>query len=355
MLQRKYAAFEGALGAGNEALHIHCDLTYRCSARCLHCYCAGSRGRPELSAAGWERIIGEAADVGCLWLTFTGGEPLIRPDFLRVYRYARQRGMLVRVFTSGTVLPAAVLACWRRLPPLSVECSIYGSTAATHDALTRLPGSFAALLRTVRTLRRAGIAVALKTVGLAQNRREIADIRALAVRLLGRGKYSFDSYVTPRLDGSLAPCRHRLSPAEAFAAERADPVLCAGQDRCLSDPHRLRRPRRFRFQCDSWKTNFFVTPEGQLRFCRLSPEYSTDLRRTSLAEGLRRFRRILEDTFTRDSVCRDCRLRRFCLWCPPRAFLETGDAFGKVDYFCARARLRRNAFFALRRGGRALR
>ena len=39
---------------------------------------------------------------GCLWLLITGGEPLIRPDFLDVYTHAKRKGLIITLFTNGT-------------------------------------------------------------------------------------------------------------------------------------------------------------------------------------------------------------------------------------------------------------
>jgi molybdenum cofactor biosynthesis enzyme MoaA len=35
-------------------------------------------------------ILKEAADLGCLEVRFTGGEPLLRPDFEELYLFARR-------------------------------------------------------------------------------------------------------------------------------------------------------------------------------------------------------------------------------------------------------------------------
>ena len=37
---------------------------------------------------------------GTLWLLYTGGEIFARPDFLQMYTYAKQKGLLVTLFTT---------------------------------------------------------------------------------------------------------------------------------------------------------------------------------------------------------------------------------------------------------------
>jgi MoaA/NifB/PqqE/SkfB family radical SAM enzyme len=85
------------------------ELTDRCNLQCAHCYInlsaadCESRSR-ELTLGEWRNLLDQIADEGCLWLLLTGGEPLIRPDFLEIYDHAKQRGLLLTVFTNGTLL-----------------------------------------------------------------------------------------------------------------------------------------------------------------------------------------------------------------------------------------------------------
>ena len=51
-------------------------------------------------------ILTQAADLGCLQVRFTGGEPLIRPDFEELYLQPRRLGMKVLIFTSARPLTA---------------------------------------------------------------------------------------------------------------------------------------------------------------------------------------------------------------------------------------------------------
>ena len=50
------------------------------------------------------RLLREAADAGCLMMLLTGGEPLLRPDFLDIYTAAKRLGMIVTVFTNASLV-----------------------------------------------------------------------------------------------------------------------------------------------------------------------------------------------------------------------------------------------------------
>ena len=71
-------------------------------------------------------VIDEITEAGCLSLLITGGEPLLRHDFSEIYRHAKKSGLLVTVFTNGTLITPAVIELFADLPPQIVEISLYG-------------------------------------------------------------------------------------------------------------------------------------------------------------------------------------------------------------------------------------
>src|SRR6266478_4147600 len=85
------------------------EVTRRCPLECQHCYNNLPMGdltarNRELTKEEYAAILNELADMGVLWLLFTGGEIFARKDFLEIYTYAKQRGFLVTLFTNGTVI-----------------------------------------------------------------------------------------------------------------------------------------------------------------------------------------------------------------------------------------------------------
>src|SRR4051812_31117124 len=85
------------------------ELTFRCNLACIHCYvnlppADRAEARRERTTDEWFAIIDQVAEAGCLWLTLTGGEPLLRPDFCDIYRHAHKRGLLLSVYTNATLI-----------------------------------------------------------------------------------------------------------------------------------------------------------------------------------------------------------------------------------------------------------
>ena len=321
-------------------LRGHIELTHRCNLDCIHCYCQGSEsGNGELRTQQWKDIFDQIRQEGCLWLTLTGGEPLLRDDFPELYAYLRRKGFFVTIFTNATVFSSDVFKILKRYPPFLIEISLYGVTKNVYESVTQVSGSFPKVRENLNTLLQMKMPLVLKTVGLRQNKNEILKVKALAEKILGKKKFKFDAFLIPRLNGDQIPCRYRLSPEEILEIERGDEDMLAQHQEELHGSPGLLRAREFLYQCDSWRESFFINPYGRLQFCLLSQKYSCDLKKRSFKDGFyHEFPKLWDEKFTTAAKCKACRLRPYCHFCPARAFIETGDQEGRVEYYCRLAK-----------------
>jgi PqqA peptide cyclase len=90
-------------GALPRPLGLIAEVSYRCP---LHCpYCSNptslAPGGGELDTAEWQRVLGEAAEIGVLHALFSGGEPLARSDLESLVARAREVGLYTNLITSG--------------------------------------------------------------------------------------------------------------------------------------------------------------------------------------------------------------------------------------------------------------
>jgi MoaA/NifB/PqqE/SkfB family radical SAM enzyme len=180
------------------------ELTYRCNLDCFFCYNdLGQAGRP-LSLESYFQLFEDLAAMQVMNLTFSGGEPLAHPDFLRLGGKARELGFVVRVKSNGHALRGELL---RRLKdevdPFIVEVSLHGATAATHDRQTRVPGSFERLLANLGEMAELGFRVKVNSTLTAWNEGEIEGMFDL-VESLGLA-FQVDPEVSPRDDGDRGP------------------------------------------------------------------------------------------------------------------------------------------------------
>lgn len=190
-------------------LIAYLELTHRCRWNCTFCCNRNPRGAEELTVDEWFKVLGDLRRLGCLYLTLTGGDPLMHPAFTDVARQARHLGMAVRVFTNGGLIDEAMADILADLPCLDVQLSIHGATAASHDAVTRVPGSFQHLSSAIDRLAARDVPIVLKSPLTIHNENELSEILALAEN---RGlPLRVDPCITARDDGGIEPLRWRAS------------------------------------------------------------------------------------------------------------------------------------------------
>jgi sulfatase maturation enzyme AslB (radical SAM superfamily) len=129
-------------------------------------------------------ILTEAATLGCLEVRFTGGEPLLRPDFEELYLFARRLGLKVSIFTNARLITPQLADLLMRIPPLvSIEVSVYGMHKESYEAVSRVPGSFVQFQRGVNLLLERKIPFIVKGALLPPNKDEMDEFEAWAKKI----------------------------------------------------------------------------------------------------------------------------------------------------------------------------
>jgi radical SAM protein with 4Fe4S-binding SPASM domain len=324
------------------------ELTRRCNLKCTHCYNNLDKGHREaqLGELTYEehcRILDDITDAGCLWLLYTGGEIFARPDFLDIYTYAKQKGLLLTLFTNGTLITTTIadyLAAWR---PFSIEISIYGRTPDTHDQITGIAGSFERSMRSIRLIIERDLPLILKAMVLTLNKHEIWDMKRFVEEELGL-EFRFDAMLNPRIDCSLSPLAVRLSPQEVVQLDLQDPKRMTGwTEFCehFHGPTPKINGHHPLFTCGGGQNAFAIDPVGNLSPCVLWGESTYDLRKGSFREGWEGFLlKLTKGEITKKSKCINCEIKSMCGMCPANGVLEGGGPETPVDFLCQVAHLR---------------
>jgi len=337
-----------AKGASQERIPItgSLELTFRCNLRCVHCYVANGHGavpgREELVTAEVYEILDQLADAGCLWLLLTGGEPLVRADFLDVYTYAKSKGFLISLFTNGTLLTPEIADVLAEYPPFKVEITLYGRTQETYERITGVPGSHARCMRGIELLLEREVPLKLKTMLMTLNKHELWDIKAYAESI--DTKFYFDPMINAGVDGSRDPLEYRLSPGEVVAFDQADPERMAEWHDFCDRLMGVEPDPRYRYVCSAGINTFHIDPYGRLSVCMISREPQYDLRRGTFQEGWREdLLKTRHQPASDDYTCNACPLLSLCGQCPGWARLEHGDPERPVAFLCDVAHRRAEA------------
>ncbi|MEI7731595.1 MAG: radical SAM protein [Verrucomicrobiota bacterium] len=317
------------------------EVTTRCNLRCCHCYLGDPEGahQRELNLAEACAVVDKIAGAGCLFLLFTGGEPLLQPDFAKIYRHAKECGLAVRVFTNGTLVEAEMVQLFQAYPPLEVEISLYGATPEMYQQVTGSERNYARCLAGIQRLLDGGVRVKLKTVLMRQNHAGLADMKALADRL--GVPFRFDTAIFPTRAGDQRPLDCRLSPAAAAAAENEFRARSASSPDAPRQPQIPSTDLRNLLVCGAGRTTFAVDSTGNMTPCLLMRGPKYDLLRGTFAEGWRQMEPVCQIKVATDSPCQTCPDVAYCHGCAPIFEMETGNMAQPPAWLCDLARQRR--------------
>ena len=327
------------------------EVTRRCPLTCAHCYNnlpmadQGAR-RSELTYEEHCRILDEITEAGCLWLLYTGGEILARKDFLDIYTYAKRKGLIITLFTNGTLMSPRVADYLVQWPPFSIEITLYGRTRETYERLTGIPGSYQRCLHGIHLLRERGLPVKLKTVAVTMNKHEIWDMKQFVEEELGL-EFKFDAMINPRIDCSQSPLAVRLRPQEIVELDLQDPKRLAEWKRFAAQfngPAHSAGHGDEMYHCGGGINSFAIDPQGKMSICVLSHVDTYDLRTGSFREAWESFLlKVRQKKITRPTKCTGCEIKALCGMCPANGELENKDPESPVDFLCQVAHLRAHA------------
>jgi radical SAM protein with 4Fe4S-binding SPASM domain len=341
----------------NTALELYLELTARCNNDCNHCFinlpANDQKARQnELTLTELEDIADQAVDLGVLFCTMTGGEPLLRPDFPDIYMAFKRRGIIIGLYTNGTLITPEHIKLFKKYPPRDIEVTVYGATKETYEAVTNTPGSFERMVRGLDLLREANLPVRLKSMAIKSNLHEQEEIAAFCWERT-KDYYRFDPQLHFRIDydqeRNAKILSERLSPDEVIAMEKMDPKRVGKlADSCnwLVDTENTHYNCGHLFHCGAGWGNFAVGHDGRFRLCNaLVAEGTTyDLRKGTLEDAYHNFvpkvRAMTSDSQEFRSTCRQCGLINLCYWCAAHADLETGRMDTLVPYYCVVAKKR---------------
>jgi radical SAM protein with 4Fe4S-binding SPASM domain len=297
----------------------------------------------ELSTEQWFKVLDELAEAGCLWMTWTGGEILLRSDFADLYQYAKRNGFLIVLFTNGTLLTPELVRLLQVWYPQYVEISLYGMTAQTYERVTGVGGAFDRCVRGIEALVEAQVPLRLKSVGMTLNQHELSAMYEFAADL--GLQFRHDSVLRPTFHGQ--DIRDlRLSAEEVVELDYVRPdaeetlrtayelALDAVEDNPLYVPERL-------YNCGAGFRSFHIDPYGQLTLCHMIRSPGYDLTAGTFVQGWEGFLgKMRSATIKKDFACLHCELLGLCARCPAFANLENGDPETVVNYACAIAHKR---------------
>jgi radical SAM protein with 4Fe4S-binding SPASM domain len=329
-------ALQRRAGAVRQPVSGAFELTERCNLSCQMCYVRHSahdvaRRQKELSAPEWLTLAQDAVDNGMVFLVLTGGEVFVRPDFFEIYSPLTRLGLILTLFTNGTLITDRIAKRLAEAPPSITDITIYGATAATYEAVTGVPGSYARCCAGIEALLKQRIPFELRTTITQQNVGELEAMRQMA-RNWGI-PFSGSWMLMQRRDGNPSNVENcRLSAQDCVSLEAADR---ASADEWIETATRdLSVKGDSNFNCQAGKSIFVINSFGEMNLCvNLSKPAARPLN-TGFRAAWEALQRFVGEAPPPAAACLACDARKFCPRCPAWSSVETGTLTEPVPYLC---------------------
>lgn len=169
-------------------LMVYWELTRSCELACKHCRAESIKDRHplELSTRECREVIDDFKNFGKPYphLVLTGGDPLKRPDFYEIIRYARASGFPVSVAPSGTYnITEEVIRKFKELGILGMSLSLDGSTPEKHDTFRKVPGCFQWTIDAAKLANKYDLPLQINTLVCKETKSDLANIYELIRRI----------------------------------------------------------------------------------------------------------------------------------------------------------------------------
>ena len=324
------------------------ELLPDCNFRCIHCYAESDRQSADknLTTDQIFSIIDDLVYHGCLFVFFTGGDPLLHKDFAEIYKYARTSGLFVSILTNGTLLNKRHIELWTEYPPDKISMTMYGASEETYQRVTGVKGMYSRFCNSVKLLHDNQIPFEIKCVGMKQNYDDILLIRDFA-RSYNLKYQTLGWSIHTMNNGDKTPLNCRLTPEQAFRIELSDPERKYFWDHLAVDKTAFalteKQKKNLLYPCSIARQFVFITYNGHMQGCVLSTKPYYDLTKGNFDEGWEFLRKeFVEKIASPNFKCASCSKLHYCGQCSAIAKSENGSAEIPVDFFCKYGELLEN-------------
>lgn len=322
------------------------ELLPLCNMNCDMCYVR--LGREEMEQKGrirsgeeWLELANQMRDAGTLFILLTGGEPLLHPDFRRIYCELKKMGMIVTVNSNGTLIDEEWADFFAEYRPRRLNITLYGKDAGSYERLCHFGAGYERTVKGIRLLRERGVDVKINGSLTKENRRDIPQLLETAKQLdapihidtymypAGRERKSgfhYDTRLEPEIaaEARIEILKSSLTEAEYGLYREKFLQMAAG-----SSPEALDLSVR----CRAGRSSFVINWLGNMTPCVMLGSPSVNVFENGFLKSWAQIVKKTEEIKISEQ-CGQCSLREICNTCAACALLETGNYNEVPEYIC---------------------
>jgi len=315
-------------------LSMELELSRECNLRCVYCYASsGKKLSNELTREEIASALDQAIGLGARRIiVIGGGEPLLYPGVMEIMRDLRGRGIIVDLFTNGTLITPALA---RELAAMGISpvVKLNSMREEVQDTLAAVPGTFRAIQQGLRNLMDAGYPredapLGVETIICRQN---IDELPGMWVWARERGIVPYFEMITFQ-GRAKKQLNLNVSSDELLALFRELSRIDRERYGLVWEPH----PPIAALSCNRHEYSCTLNAQGYIQPCVGVDLFIGNIRHAPLAEILATSPIMATMRDLRGhikGVCRSCEQAQECYGCRGLAYHVTGD-FLAADPLC---------------------
>jgi MoaA/NifB/PqqE/SkfB family radical SAM enzyme len=252
------------------------EITERCNLGCKFCYLGRMKNtESDMPIKKVFNLIDQLEEAGCMEVILLGGEPLIRKDFSRIYKYIKQKGMLVTIWTNGTLITPRIADLFKKYLPHHLRISIYAGSYEGYEKIAGNGDAFKLLKRDLMLLKKRNVYFSLRTVLTKLNFSEFENMKEFAESL--GVKFWARTCITSTASREFNPKKFKVTP------EQID-ILKTKFEKYI--PWKFEERSRKKLEKQGCNGCLHIANDGHLLACVLyRKRYNYDLEKMSLREA----------------------------------------------------------------------
>ncbi|WP_042682887.1 radical SAM protein [Anaerosalibacter massiliensis] len=301
-------------------LKVDIELTNNCNLNCKYCYVdlANDVNIKNIDLNLMVSLIDQLKEMGTLFITLTGGECTLHPNFMDIVKYALKSNFYIRVLTNGSTLTKKQIMELDKISSkglLGLDISIHSFREEIFDDFTKNSGTFSKVINCINNIKDTNIPLRLICNITNYNIQEISSIREFCKN--NNLDIVFNPIVYPTIN---------KKSNEDFYINKLEIEK-------LIDNNILLPRKSF---CTALKSKCWIDYNGNVNVCEFIRESTGNIKNS-------KFKNIwnelisninLRESLKLDKECTDCKLKENCLICPGLLNLNKNKS-----YFCNSAQI----------------
>ena len=274
----------------------------------------------ELSADEWLKIAEEVKQAGTTWLCITGGEPLLHPEFYKIWKALCQMGFFLTLQTNASLITEEIIKLFEQYRPRQVKITLYGTDDEVYESVCGIKNGFTNVNDGIHTLMSMKIPVTLVSTIIEQNEKDVQKMAFYAYL------HQLPWVSTASVEGSK---RHNgIDVSSIQVTDKLEQSWKNSVKECFDEVKFYKKKQKPCTYCRDYRIGYWILWDGSMRFCSFMNEPDISVRDITFIKA---WQQLLdyEEMLNWPEKCQLCNAFSVCAKCA-----ATVTNLKHKDYFC---------------------